>query len=466
MSDTNFTDKNGFERFMAVRAGARNEGVMGGRGGGVVQAVAVCVLWLSPALTGLLAESGQALSKMPVAKAESVGMSSEVLNRIDERMREHVKAGRIQGAVTAVARRGKVVHFSTHGLMDVKKGREMEPDAIFRMASSSKPVLGVAAMMMFEEGRMKPSDPVSKYIPEFADMKVVELDTSVGRLAKPKTLKSKKNFKKEIPKHRLVPVATPLTIHHLLTHTAGFGAGGLGSAVYPVKRTAGDTLATHVTNLAKMPLDFQPGTRWSYSGRIGLDVVSRIIEIVSETAYDQFLRERIFKPLEMHNTYFNLPAKLESKRVTIRGAEKGGWAKSKGWGKPTKYFSASGGLSSSAEDYLHFEQMLLNGGELFGNRLLSPASVKLMRSNQVGDLFTGGKKGQKGMGFGYTVSVTLDPEVAPNHRGKGAFGWGGAFGTKSWVDPKNELVAVFMVQQPGGQTSLDFEKLIQQAIID
>jgi len=400
-------------------------------------------------------------TKMPMAKAESVGMSTDGLSRIDEVMQEHIDAGHIQGAVTIVARRGKVVHFSTHGQMDVKKGRAMEPDAIFRMASSTKPVLGVAAMMMIEEGLISPSDLVSKYIPEFADLKVAVLAEPADRDVSPAWV----NPRGDVPEHRLVPVNTPVTIHHLLTHTSGIKSGGLGAAVDPVgKRTGDDTLATYIPKLAKVPLDFQPGTRWSYSPRTGLDVIARIIEIVSETPFDEFLRERIFKPLEMNNSYFNLPSDKESKRVVM----KNDWAKLKGWG-PTKYFSASGGLSSAAEDYLHFEQMLLNGGELFGRRLLRPTSVKMMSSNQVGDLYsglTGRKKGQKGMGFGYTVAVTLDPDAAANNRAKGAFGWGGAFGTMSWTDPANELVAVIMLQQPHGRTQSDFGRAVRQAIIE
>ncbi|MDB4614229.1 beta-lactamase family protein [bacterium] len=399
-------------------------------------------------------------TKMPVAKPESVGMSTGGLHRIDEVMQQHIDAGHIQGGVTVVARRGKVVHFSTHGQMDVEKGRRMERDAIFRMASSTKPVLGVAAMMMIEEGLIKPSDPVSKYIPEFANMKVAVLAEPVDRDISPKWIQSK-----DVPKHRLVSVNTPVTIHHLLTHTSGVLSGGLGSAVNPgVKRTSDDTLATYVPKLAKIPLDFQPGTRWSYSPRTGLDVVARIIEVVSKTPFDLFVRERIFNPLEMNTSYFNLPTEMESKRVVIKG--KGDWAKLKGWNRRTKYFSASGGLSSAAEDYLHFEQMLLNGGELFGHRLLRPDSIKTMSTNQVGDLFSKGRKGRKGTGFGYTVAVTLDPDAAANNRGKGAFGWGGAFGTKSWTDPRNELVAVIMLQQPHGRTQSDFEKAVRQAIID
>jgi CubicO group peptidase (beta-lactamase class C family) len=403
---------------------------------------------------------------MQAAKAESVGMSTKGLSRIDEVMQEHIDAGHIQGAVTIVARRGKVVHFSTHGEMDVKNSRAMEPDAIYRMASSTKPVIGVAAMMMVDEGLISPSDPVSKYIPEFAAMKVAvpepAANSSQGnsrkslkqKISKQKDFKQK-NFKKEVPKHRLVPVDTPMTIHHLLTHTSGLMSGGLGSAVNPVIRTSDDTLETYVAKLAKVPLDFQPGTRWAY-GNAGIHaVVPRIIELVSETPFEEFVRERVLNPLEMNNSYFSLPSGKESKRVVVTFK-----------GREVKKKNGGTGLSSTAEDYLHFQQMLLNGGEFFGNRLLRPESVEMMSSNQVGELFTRGKKGQKGMGFGYTVAVTLDPDVVANHRGKGAFGWGGAGGTMSWTDPENELVAVIMLQQPRGSMQRDFAKAIQEAIIE
>ena len=408
-----------------------------------------------------LAETMHVPTKMSTAKAESVGMSTEGLNCIDEVMQEHIDTGSIQGAVTIVARRGKVVHFSTHGRMDVKKNRAMEPDAIFRMASSTKPVIGVAAMMMVDEGLISLRDPVSKYISEFAATKVAVLqpvpNSSEGRLRKSPKQKSpkQKNFKKEVPKHRLVPMDTPVTIHHLLTHTSGLMSGGLGSAVNPAKRTSDDTLETYVAKLAKVPLDFQPGTQWAY-GNAGIHaVLPRIIEIVSETPFEEFVRERVLNPLEMDNSYFSLPSEKESKRVVVMFK-----------GREVKKKSGGMGLSSTAEDFLHFQQMLLNGGEFFGNRLLRPESVEMMSSNQVGDLFSRGKKGQKGTGFGYTVAVTLDPDVVANHRGKGSFGWGGAGGTMSWTDPENDLVAVLMLQQSRGSMQRDFAKAIQEAIID
>ena len=234
----------------------------------------------------------------------------------------------------------------------------------------------------------------------------------------------------------------------------------MGMKFGALTRTDG-TLASRVPLYARMPLDFQPGSRWGYSPRIGHDVVARIIEIVSGESYDEFLRRRIFEPLGMVDTHFFLPREKESRRVVIQGLD----AKSKGWDKPSRYASASGGLSSTAEDFLRFEQMLAGGGTLFGNRLLSPESVARMSSNQVGELYGQGGK-ETGSGFGYAVSVVLDPVAAKSARGKGAFGWGGAFGTVSWTDPANEITAVLMVQQGSKGLSAGIENAIRAAIVD
>jgi CubicO group peptidase (beta-lactamase class C family) len=393
-------------------------------------------------------------ASLPTAKPESVGMSGERLERINIAMQRHIDAGDIQGAVTAIARRGKVVHFQAHGLMDVEKNRPMEKDAIFIMMSSTKPVLGVAAMMMMEEGLIRPDDPVSKYIPEFADMRVAVLKDPSNENVSPRRVD-----RNNIPAHRSVPAERPVTIEHLLTHTSGLMSGGLGSAVAtPMQR---ETLASYIPRLGEVLLDFQPGSRWTYSPGTGLDVVARIVEMVSETPYDQFLQERIFDPLGMKDTHYNLPSEKESRRVEIHDRDMSRFRRGS-----TGYFSGSYGLSSTAEDYLRFEQMLASGGELFGNRLLSPRSVKMMGSNHIGDLYGGFTGTQQGVGYGYTVAVTLDPIAADARRGEGAFGWGGAFGTRSWTDPSEELTGVIMLQQPHPGTQYDFENAVQQAIID
>jgi CubicO group peptidase (beta-lactamase class C family) len=320
--------------------------------------------------------------------------------------------------------------------------------------SSTKPILAVAAMMMIEEGLIRSSDEVAKYIPEFKDMKVAVLAEPIDEDISPYSV-----TRDDIPAHRLVPAERPVTIQHLLTHTSGLMSGGLGSALS--ERTPRDTLAGYIPSLGSAILDFQPGSRWKYSPGTGLDVVARIIEIVSNTPYDQFVQQRIFDPLGMKETHYNLPADKEPRRVVITDRDMSRFS-----GVTTSYFSASYGLSSTAGDYLRFEQMLANGGELFGNRLLSPRSVTMMGSNHLGDLYRGFGRNQDGVGFGYTVAVIEDAIAANARRSNGAFGWGGAFGTRSWTDPAEELTAVIMLQQPHRGTQYDFDNAVQQAIID
>ena len=394
--------------------------------------------------------------ELPVAEPESVGMSTERLQRIDTAMQRHIDSGKIQGAVTALARRGKVVHFKAHGLMDVEAKRPMSTDAIFIMMSSTKAVLGVAAMMMIEEGRIRPNDPVGKYIPELADMQVAVLKDPVDKDISPMRFD-----RQNPPAHRLVPAKTPITIHQLLTHTSGLMSGGLGAAVSGRGKEARGTLASYVPALADVPLDFQPGSRRAYSGTTGLDVVARIIEIVSGLPFNEFVQTRILDPLEMHDTHYYLPQSKASRRVAIQGRDMSDWFV----GEQT-YFSGSVGLSSTARDYLHFQQMLLNGGELFGRRLLGPRTVTMMTSNHVGHLSVAGRKGGRGRGAGYAVGVILDPIAANSRRSAGAFGSGGAFGTVSWSDPAEEIAGVIMLQQPYGAAIYDFENAVRQAIIE
>lgn len=390
--------------------------------------------------------------------AEEVGMSSERLGRINDVIARHIDQGNIQGAVTVVARRGKLVHFETHGLMDVPNNRPMQEDNLFIMMSSTKPVLGVAAMMLIEEGLIRPTDKVSKWIPEFADMQVAVLRDPLDSNVSPMRVDPR-----NLPEYRLVPAAREITIHDLLTHTSGLASSGLGSAISAAGGIgARESLAATVPTYGNMILDFQPGSRWQYSGGTGLDVVARIIEIESGMPFDEFVKERIFEPLGMNNTWWNVPEEYKDRRVVIKDRDMSPFFDA----PPTKYFSGSYGLSSTAGDYLRFEQMLVNGGELFGNRLLSPRSVRMMSSNQVKDLYKGISRNVEGQGFGYTVAVTQDPIVGNQRRTEGAFGWGGAFGTRSWSDPAEELTAVLMIQQPFGQAQSDFENAVQQAIIE
>ena len=393
--------------------------------------------------------------ELPSGTPEEVGMSTEGLNGIDELMQKFVDDEVIQGAVVGIGRRGKVAYYEAHGFSDQDTRAPMQRDAMFQMASSTKPILGVAAMMMIEEGLFKLGDPVEKYIPEFKDIKVAVLKEPADEDISPEWV-----FK-DIPEHRLVDVHRPLTIHDLLTHTSGLASSGLGSAVAKWKRGPEEILETWIPQVAAGPLDFQPGTRWAYSGTVGLDVVARIIEIVSGQRFNEFVQKRIFDPLDMKDTCWNLPKEKVSRLVVIRGDKKS-------WQKPTGYFSGSYLIISSARDYMRFEQMLVNGGILFGNRLISEESVALMSTNKVGDLYGNVDKGgkTKGVGFGYTVGITIDPLLANSPRGEGAFGWGGAAGTVSWSEPKRELTVVLMVQQPTQEVPDELAKAVSAAITD
>jgi CubicO group peptidase (beta-lactamase class C family) len=335
----------------------------------------------------------------------------------------------------------------------------MQEDSVFIMMSSSKPVLGVAAMIMVEEGLIRPEDPVSMYLPEFADMQVAVLKEPVDENISPQRVD-----RNNIPEHRLVPAKREITIHDLLTHTSGLGTGGLGSLVAeraPFPLPSDRTLATEMSRYASSPLDFQPGERWSYSGLVGLDVVARIIEVVSGQPYDEFINQRIFEPLDMNNTWFNVPEEYRDRRVVIKDRDM-----SMFFDRTTNYYSASAGLNSVAEDYLKFEQMLVHGGELFGNRILSPRTIEMMSSDQANGLYSGLGRTQRGMGFGYTVYAVEDKIASGARRSNGAFGWGGAFGTRTWSDPEEELTGVLLLQQPHRRTQYDFENAVQQAIID
>ena len=397
--------------------------------------------------------------ELPHGSPEEVGMSSERLTKIDDAVQEYIDAGRIRGAVVGVTRRNKVVYMEAHGAHDDTTGRPMPKDAMFHMASSTKPVLGVAAMMMIEEGLISPQDPVEKYIPEFKGIQVAIAKESAADKDTVKSKSKEASKKQKVPEYRLVDVNRPVTIHDLLTHTAGLHAGGIGSAVSDLDRPgASDTLASWVPKVAAGPLDFQPGTRWAYSGTVGLDVVARIVEIVSSTPFNEFVQTRIFDPLDMKDTHWNVPKdKLE--RMPVFSNDKGSWIKS------PAYYSGSIGLVSTARDYMRFEQMLVNKGALFGHRLLKPESVAMMSTNQVGNLFNETEKGGSGRGFGYTVGITMDPEQTQDGRTAGAFGWMGVTGTVSWTAPEEELTVVYMVQGPTDLPS-KIAELVRDAIVD
>ncbi|MGI9220700.1 MAG: serine hydrolase domain-containing protein [Woeseiaceae bacterium] len=351
-----------------------------------------------------------------------------------------IENGTLPGAVVGVAIGGDIVYLEARGVMDEAKGTPMREDALFRMASTTKQVLGVAAMMMIEEGRFSPNDAVGDYIPEFSDIKVAVLADPADEDISPEYVLE------DPPPHRLVDPHRPVTILDLLTHTSGLGTYGLGMAISDWPWDAGETLATWIPKIAKGPLDYQPGARWQYSPMLGLDVVARLIEIVSGQPFQDLVQQRIFDPLKMHDTHWNLPEEKASRLVVMEKDEGDFAGKKIGFRMPPGYYSASVGLMSSVHDFLNFHQMLTYRGELFGHRLLKEASVAEMSSNHLESLYRS-KADTEGLGFGYAVEVLVDPDKCGRKQSTGSYGWGGAFGTLSWNEPEKDLAVVVLVQK-------------------
>jgi CubicO group peptidase (beta-lactamase class C family) len=399
-------------------------------------------------------------AEIKTTKPERVGMSSERLARIGEIMQRHIDAGRISGAVTAVSRRGKLVHFAAHGYSDPTAKTPMPKDAIFRMASSSKPVTAVAILMLVEEGRVRLHDPISAYVPEFKNMKV-----AVPKQAQGEGAPRQNDGKPEVD---LVAAAREITIEDLLTHTSGLQSGGLGNRVLNVQRAPSDTLASFVPKYAAAPLDFQPGTRWSYSPLAGIEVLGRIVEIASGLTFDEFLRQRIFQPLDMHDTFFGVPNEKQGRLLTLYRRSGIEWQSlpTPSFLDTQTYFSGAAGLYSTARDYVRFEQMLVNGGELHGKRLLGTKTVGLMSMNHTRELYRGLRGTDDGVGFGLAVQVTVNEANSTRWRTAGSFGWSGIFGTITWSDPAEELVGVLMLQQSEDAVQRDFGTAVMQAIIE
>ena len=457
-------------RYEYTRAIANARGRAYTRAGGYARALAVLIL------VPLLLVTAAAM--VPIGKPEEVGFSSERLQRINQVIQRAIDAKQIAGAVTVVARRGKVAHFEAQGMMDLEAKTPMRKDAIFRMASMSKPVTGVAIMMLLEEGKVRLNDPVSRFIPEFKDTKVAIAQPAPAPAAAPASTAPGATApagrgragRGAVPQEiTLVPATRAITVRDLLTHTSGLESGGAGSReggrIAP--RDTKSNLAEYIPKLGGVPLDFQPGTEWRYSALAGMETLGRIVEVASGLTFDQFLKQRIFDPLGMKDTgFFPTDDKL-SRVATQYGRQDGALQRedTPSWLATKTLFSGGGGLWSTPEDYLQFAQMLVNGGQLNGKRLLSPRTVDLMSSNHLGDLYA--KGGRSGMGWGLSVEVVVDPVAANRRTSAGSFGWDGAFGTHFWVDRKEQITGILLIQQ-GVQSQLnrDFENAVMQAIVD
>ncbi len=395
-------------------------------------------------------------------KPEALGFSSERLERLHAVMQQEVDEKQLAGIVTILSRHGKVVEERTYGKKDIASGAPMTRDTIFRIFSMTKPVTGVAMMILYEQGKWHPLDPVSKYIPEFAHLKVFKGVDESGKMIL------------EDPVH-------PPTMRDLMTHTAGFTYGFFGDTVVDKMYLdqhvwQSQSLQEMIDKLAKIPLLYQPGTRWVYSA--SMDIQGYIVEKLSGQSLPDFMQQHMFGPLGMKDTGFFVPKEKRDRFATLYAEDAKGElvADATAGGLPTDYAtqpsmpSGGGGMVSTAQDYLRFAQMLLNGGELDGARILAPATVQLMTSNHLapglmtGEFSIGQAIIRPGLGWGYDCAIYTDPREADEVVGKGTFFWLGAADTWFWVDPTNDLIFVGMTQRMIGPGEPNVEALSQPVV--
>jgi CubicO group peptidase (beta-lactamase class C family) len=395
------------------------------------------------------------------ARPEQSGISTARLARVTELVDRNIQAGEISGGVTLVARDGRVVWLQAQGLADLEKKTPMSKDTVFRIASMSKPVAGVAILMLVEEGKIRLSDPLSRFLPAFKDVKV-----NVSRPPAPPVALPAPGAGPPAPQVFLEPAAREVTILDVLTHTSGIMSGPVSNAAGgPLSANRRETGLEWTKQLPTIPLEFQPGTRWSYSALAGFDLLSHIVEIVSGQTFSEFTSERIFKPLGMRETFFWPTPAQHARLVTSYTKTANGLTprENPDGMSSEKYFSGAGGLMSTAESYARFASMLANGGELNGVRILSPRTVELMGSMFISDTLPGRSPGE---GYGLSVRVVNDPVKRITSLSKGSFGWSGAYGTHFFVDPSKHLAGVLMIQTPANAMRDDFENAVMQAVVD
>jgi CubicO group peptidase (beta-lactamase class C family) len=390
------------------------------------------------------------------AKPDAVGMSIERLARIKPFMQQYVDDNKLAGIVTVIARRGKIVHFEKVGKLNIESGEDIQKDSLFRIYSMSKPIVSVAAMILLEEGKFQLDEPVEKYLPALKDVKVLVDGVTV-------------------------PQSHPFTIRELMSHQAGLTYGFFSDTPvdrqYRAAKILGNKdLAEMVDALGKIPLLNQPGTKWVYS--VSADVLGRLVEVIAGQSLDEFLLGRLFTPLKMEDSFFEVPKnkvqrfgtnhRLDVKTNTLTVVDR---PATSAYTKKVTFFSGGGGLVSTADDYIRFTQMLLNGGELDGARILSPKTIELMTTNHLSPGVKSGfgerpgVAGTFGFGLGFGVA-TAQPLTGLGSVGE--YTWGGAAGTIFWNDPKEDLTAVLMVQMMSNPYPLrsEFKNLVYQAIVE
>jgi CubicO group peptidase (beta-lactamase class C family) len=432
---------------------------------GIVCCLLAVSLLLTVAARGADAQQGPAVG-MTAVKPETVGFSSERLERLHALMQETVDKKELAGAVTLLARHGKIIDYQAYGVRDLASGAPMTKDTIFRDYSMTKPVTGVAMMILYEQGKWLPSDPIAKFIPEFAHLKVFKGFDGQGKMM-------------------LADPDHAPTMRELMTHTAGFT---YGNGDTPADKMYGElkvrqskNLQEMIDRLAQIPLIYQPGTKWIYS--LSMDIQGYIVEKLSGESLPDFLRDNLFTPLGMKDAGFYVPAEKRARFAALyqnngHGGLEPDSSNGSGMGdysaQPTAP-SGGGGLVSTAEDYYRFAQMLGDSGELNGVRILAPSSVRLMSANHVPQSLLSGEFGiglqqlRPGFGYGYDCAVLYDPLDANLPDGKGTFFWDGAAGTWFWVDPTNDIVFVGMIQRlRGGVTNVEYlsRNAVYQALVD
>ncbi|TCS12649.1 serine hydrolase domain-containing protein [Caulobacter sp. BK020] len=427
---------------------------------------AALAIALAPITAHAAPESAPA-AILALERPDAAGFSPERLKRLDGYMQGLVDQGHLPGAITLVARHGKVVSYQTFGKTAIG-GKPMTRDTIFRIYSQTKPVTGVAMMILFEEGRWRLDDPVTKFVPELANLQVYKGQNPDG------------TFITE-------PAARPPTLREIMSHTGGF-AYGLRTD-QPVEKAYRDsgllgskTQAEFLTALAKLPLASQPGTEWRYS--VSVDLQGLIVERLSGMSLADFMKSRIFDPLKMTDTAFWVPAAKSDRLAALYMIDPKARKRVPADGfmvldvsKPPAIASGGGGLVSTTADYARFAQMLLNGGELDGARILAPGTIELMASNHLTDIVMAVPDAAfspaKGEGFGLDFAVVTDPARAGTLRGKGTYSWGGAAGTWFWIDPKNDLFMLGMIHILGkdadpalAHIDENAATLVYQALVD
>ncbi|MDA7723701.1 beta-lactamase family protein [Pseudomonadales bacterium] len=436
-------------------------------------------------LAVMLVVAPASAKEMSSTKPERQGFSSERLEKLTQLMNAKVEDGTMVGGMGMIARNGKIIYSQTYGQADREAGKAMTDDAIYRIYSMTKPITGVALMMLYEEGKFRLNDPIAMYIPEMANLQVALSTAGTGIVSDGTTSTTIGSGDESLVGQTRKPTRQP-TIRDLMTHTAGLTYGVFGNTevdqAYRKAGLLGDMdLKEFVTALGKLPLQYDPGSQWHYS--VSVDVQGYLVEVLSGMKFSEFLQQRIFGPLDMKDTAFKvnegnkdrLTQLYKPKGVTAdnyfspatgSGLEVADAFISAGYIYGGKFESGGGGLIATARDYLRFSQMMLNGGELDGVRILSPKTVDLMTTNHIGDMGLG--FGRKGVGFGLDFAVVLNPGEVGEVSSAGEYNWGGAAGTRFWIDPQEQLIGLFMVQSIPHRTRLadDFKVMTYQALVE